>query len=114
VTDATPRFVFPYEAKSGHTPFTEWVDSFGDESAIGALIVARVERIEAGNFANCQSAGRGVSELKIDVGPGYRIYFGELGDIVVLLNGGDKSTQDADITKAHKLWEEFKSRDEHD
>lgn len=110
--DAKPRFVFAYETKNRHAPFTEWLDGFGDESADAAIVVARVERVENGNFGDCEAVGHGVTELKIDEGPGYRVYFGQLGDIVVLLNGGDKSTQTADIKKAHALWDEFKSRDE--
>ena len=114
MTDAKPRFIFSYQAKSGRAPFEQWLDSFGDRSETAATIVARIERVEAGNFGDCESVGRGVSELKIDDGPGYRVYFGQLGDVVVLLSGGDKKTQDADIRKAHVLWEEFKSREGHD
>jgi putative addiction module killer protein len=112
--EAKPRFVFAYETKSGHAFFTEWLDGFGDISASAAIIVARVERVEAGNFGDCWPVGNGISELRIDEGPGYRVYFGQIGDVVVLLNGGDKSTQTADIKKAQKLWEEFKARDEND
>jgi putative addiction module killer protein len=114
VAEAKPRFVFNYETKDGHVPFEDWIDSFGDTSAAAAIIVARIERVEAGNFGDCEPVGKGVSELRIDYGPGYRVYFGQVGDIVVLLNGGAKSTQDADIKHAHALWEEFKSRDEND
>jgi putative addiction module killer protein len=114
VTQAKPRFVFSYETKLGHVPFEEWIDEFGEESEIGAIIVARIERIENGNFGDVESVGKGVFELKIDDGPGYRVYFGQSGDIVVFLNGGDKSTQDADIRRARLLWEEFNSRDDND
>jgi putative addiction module killer protein len=114
VPDAKPRFVFAYETKNRHAPFTEWLDDFGDESPIAAAIVARVERVENGNFGDCYPVGHGVSELRIDDGKGYRVYFGQVGDIVVLLNGGHKDTQTTDIKKAHVLWEEFKSRDEHE
>jgi putative addiction module killer protein len=112
--DAKPRFVFSYETINGHVPFEEWLDTFGDESEIAAIIVARTERVENGNFGDVEPVGKGVFELKIDIGPGYRVYFGQAGDIVVLLTGGDKSTQNADINKARALWEEFKSRDEND
>jgi putative addiction module killer protein len=112
--DAKPRFVFCYETRNGRVPFEEWLDGFGDESAIAAIIVARTERVENGNFGDVEPVGKGVFELKIDVGPGYRVYFGQSGDIVVLLTGGDKSTQNADINNARALWEEFSSRDEND
>lgn len=99
-----------YETLSRHSPFTDWLDAFGDESEVAATIVARLERVEAGNFGDCRSIGKGLFELRIDKGPGYRVYFGQFDDFVVLLNGGNKSTQDADIRKAHALWEEFESR----
>jgi putative addiction module killer protein len=114
VAEAKPRFVFDYQSKNGRKPFQEWIDTFGEESEAGAIIVARIERVENGSFGDCESVGQGVFELKIDVGPGYRVYFGQIGDIVVLLNGGDKSTQVADIRTAHTLWQEFKSRKEND
>lgn len=106
--------MFSYETRIGHVPFEEWLDSFGDESSDAAIIVARIERIENGNFGDVEPVGQGVSELKIDKGPGYRVYFGQSDDVVVLLNGGDKSTQTADIKRAHALWEEFRSRNENE
>jgi putative addiction module killer protein len=110
VTEAKPRFVYSYETKSGHVPFAEWIDGFGDESEIAAIIVARIERVENGNFGDVEGVGEGVFELRIDEGPGYRVYFGQSGDIVVLLTGGDKGTQNADIRKARVLWKEFESQ----
>jgi putative addiction module killer protein len=112
VTEAKPRHVYAYEDKGGHEPFTDWIDAFGDTSLAASTIVARIDRVENGNFGDCEPVGKGVFELKIDFGPGYRVYFGQMDDIVVLLNGGDKGTQNADIRKAHALWEEFNSRDD--
>lgn len=66
--------------------------------------------IGAGNFSNVKSVGKGVSEYRLDFGPGYRIYFGQEGTIVViLLGGGSKKTQGKDIEKAQTLWAEYKS-----
>jgi putative addiction module killer protein len=59
------------------------------------------------NFSNCEPVGNGVHELKIDFGPGFRVYFGEDGDSVILLNGGNKDTQDRDIKKAKEYWEDY-------
>ena len=67
----------------------------------------RMDRIENGNFGDCYPVGEGVSELRIDVGPGYRIYFGQDGDLVVLLHGGDKSTQEKDIKMAKRFWRDY-------
>jgi putative addiction module killer protein len=69
---------------------------------------ARIRRIEEfGNYGDCEPVGDGVFELKLDVGPGYRVYFGiDEGEIILLL-GGDKDTQDADITKAGEYWKEY-------
>ena len=108
--EAKPRYLFFYESANGHAYCKEWLDAF--ESKRGATIVARLDRLEAGLFGDCESVGEGVSELKIDLGPGYRVYFGQLSDVVVLLNGGDESTQSADIQLAHTLWKEFKARGE--
>ncbi|MCL2320041.1 MAG: type II toxin-antitoxin system RelE/ParE family toxin [Treponema sp.] len=69
-----------------------------------ALINERISRIEDGNFGDCYPVGDGLSELRIHYGPGYRVYFKDTGkEIVILLCGGDKSTQQSDITKAHKI-----------
>ena len=71
--------------------------------------MARLERLETGNFGDCK--GVGVSELRIDWGPGYRVYFGRDGQtVIILLCGSDKRKQDSDIKKAVELWQEFVDR----
>lgn len=91
--------------KTVHTTsiFDDWFSALRDRQ--GKLrIQARIDRAELGNFGDCAAVGEGVSEMRIHVGPGYRIYFVERGlEIVVLLAGGDKSTQAKDIKLAHKL-----------
>jgi len=81
------------------------------DAAAKTSIAKRLRRVEAGNFGDCKPAGEGVSELRIDTGPGYRIYFGlrRISD-VVLLCGGDKSSQDRDIEKAKTFWADWKRR----
>ena len=83
--------------------FSAWLAELGDEEA-QARILAAVRKVSLGNFGKHRRLTKKVSELKIDYGPGYRVYFTKRGPIVViLLCGGDKRTQDADIRKAVKL-----------
>jgi putative addiction module killer protein len=73
-------------------------------------ILARVSRMQQGNYGDCKPVGEGVSELRMFFSSGYRVYFGEHGnDWVVLLCGGDKSSQDDDITQAKVYWREYLS-----
>ena len=74
-------------------------------------VLARLDRLENGNFGQCRALQSGVWELKIDHGPGYRVYYSQAGKtILLLLCGGDKRTQQADIERAVMYWKEFKSR----
>jgi putative addiction module killer protein len=83
--------------------FAKWLDGLEDTRA-RARVQARIERLAGGNPGDVKPVGGGVSELRIDYGPGYRVYFTRAGrEIVVLLAGGDKSTQDADIKLAIRL-----------
>jgi putative addiction module killer protein len=89
------------------TPFSEWLASLKDVRAVG-IVRARLNRIRLGNFGDCKFVGSGVEELRIDFGPGYRIYYGRQGSLaVILLWGGDKRTQARDIRKAQKYWKEY-------
>ncbi len=89
--------------------FTRWLGKLKDRAAI-MRINARIRRlIETGNFGDAKPVRDGVSEMRIDYGPGYRIYFIQSGPVfVVLLAGGDKSTQDADIKRAIEIAKEWK------
>lgn len=83
--------------------FADWFAALADARA-KQRIAARIVRIEAGNFGDCRSVGSGVSELRIDVGPGYRVYFTLRGlELVILLCGGDKGSQRRDIARAQAL-----------
>lgn len=83
--------------------YAQWLDNLRDIRA-RARVLARVERLAAGNPGDVKSVGEGVSEMRIDYGPGYRVYFTRRGnEIVILLAGGDKSTQNADIKTAQEL-----------
>ena len=83
--------------------FVQWLDELRDIRA-RARIQARIERLAAGNPGDVKPVGDGVSELRIDYGPGYRVYFTRRGnEVLILLAGGDKSTQDTDIKIAQGL-----------
>ncbi len=96
-----------FRARNGRRPFEEWLDELNDQRAV-ARVLARLARVRQGNLGDCKSVGEGVSELRVDYGPGYRVYFGQKGrTLVVLLCGGDKRTQDRDIRLAKLFWREF-------
>ena len=106
--EATPKEVIIYETPDGKFPFAEWLDSIQDDKA-AAKIVKRIERLKLGNLGDYKSVERGVCELRIDYGSGYRVYFGQLGNtIVIILCGGDKSTQTQDILKAQLYWQNYR------
>ncbi|MCC6953196.1 MAG: type II toxin-antitoxin system RelE/ParE family toxin [Deltaproteobacteria bacterium] len=96
-----------YETSTGRCPFSEWIEGLNDRKA-RAIIRARLNRVQLGNFGDCKGIGDGVFELRIPFGPGYRVYFGRDGDrLVTLLCGGDKGSQDRDIRYAKRLWEDY-------
>ena len=99
-----------YCTVAGDEPFTRWLNALPDRQA-RARILVRLERLEVGNFGDSRYLRDGVSELRIDWGPGYRAYFGRDGEaVVVLLCGGDTRKQAADIKKAVELWNEYGDR----
>ncbi len=90
----------------GVSGFRQWLDTL--DVAARARIQARVLRFESGNFGDAKLLGKGVYEARIMFGPGYRVYFGvHRGEIVLLLLGGDKSTQGGDIRRAQQMWKSF-------
>ena len=99
-----------YITEDGENPFHKWLNSLKD-SAMRARIRVRLNRLRLGNFGDCKSVGKGVSELRIDYGPGYRVYFGKSETtIVILLSGGSKKSQTKDIKLAQKYWADYKRR----
>ena len=103
------REVLYYQSVSGEQPFKEWRDRISDDD-LRAIIYARVGRLRGSNFGDSKSVGGGVSENRIHLGSGYRIYYGVDGNNVVLLCAGEKSTQDADIITAKDYWSDYKKR----
>lgn len=99
-----------YQTPDGRRPLQEWLRSVRDQQAV-ARIEARLARVAAGNLGDCEPVGEGVLELRIDWGPGYRVYFARLGELIVLLLcGGDKRTQQKDIKRAKEYFKDYKAR----
>jgi putative addiction module killer protein len=92
--------------RGGKFPFDDWFEGLTDQMA-AATVATRIQRLRTGDFGDFRDVGEGVIELRIDYGPGYRVYIAQvLGAIVVLLIGGDTSTQERDIKRAQRLWKE--------
>ena len=93
----------------GRQPFVEWLAGLADRQA-RARIQARLAVVAAGSLGDVEPAGEGVLELRINWGPGYRVYCARVGDVVILLDGGDKRTQHEDIKNAKTKFDDFKRR----
>lgn len=97
-----------FKTRKGEKPFSAWLLGLKDQRA-RAKIRARIARMQLGNMGDFASVGGGVLELRIHYGPGFRVYFGQDDNVVViLLCGGDKQSQEKDIEFAKRLWEEYK------
>lgn len=105
-----PKEIREYLTAAGRSPFGEWLRSLKDVRA-RAKIRVRLDRLSVGNPGDCKPVGGGVQELRVDFGPGYRVYLGQDGaSLILLLCGGDKSTQAKDIEAAHEFWVDYKRR----
>lgn len=106
--EVTPKQVEVYETPDGKQPFNEWLSSLKDLRTV-SIITKRIERVKLGNLGDVGSISKGVYELKIDYGAGYRVYFGQIGNtIIILLCAGDKSSQNKDIIQAQLYWENYR------
>jgi putative addiction module killer protein len=98
-----------YLASDGKSPFEEWFS--GLDAAAAAKISVALARLEQGNLSNVKPVGEGILEYRINWGPGYRVYFGRDGDVlVILLTGGTKRRQQKDIDTAKAGWVDYKRR----
>lgn len=96
-----------YRLKNGEIPFDSWLQNLRDIRA-KARVLIRLKRIEMGNFGDSKSVGEGVNELRISEGQGYRVYYGQQGtEVVILLCGGNKSSQQKDIKLAKEYWSNY-------
>lgn len=101
-------------ARDGFNPYVDWLEKLRDTKG-KISVVRRVSRLEGGNFGDHKSVGGGVWELKIDAGPGYRVYYAQAGKVLLLLLCcGDKSTQQRDIQNAKAAWHDWQARQHED
>lgn len=99
-----------YSDSTGHMPFARWIENLTDQRG-RAAIKARLLRVQAGNMGDCKPLRDGVQELRIDHGPGYRVYLSRQGPVLVLLLcGSDKGDQDRTIAKAVEYLTDWKQR----
>lgn len=107
---AIAREVRLYVAEDGRCPYKEWLEALRDIRA-QARIGQRLDRLATGNPGDVKPLGEGLAELRIDYGPGYRVYFGQHEQrLVILLCGGDKTTQSVDIKTARRYWADWRNR----
>lgn len=103
------KVIVEYVDDAGRSPFAKWFRRLDTMAAL--KVRTGIARMESGNFSNVKPVGEGVSECRLDFGPGYRIYFGQDGDtLVILLGGGTKRRQSADIASAKARWTDYKAR----
>ena len=101
-----------YVSRAGKDVFDDWLSELADARA-QAKIANRINRLAAGNFGDCKALRQGVCELRIDWGPGYRVYYAMRGRVcVLLLCGGDKRKQSSDIYRALEYLKDYKERSE--
>jgi putative addiction module killer protein len=101
--------ILEYLDAMGRSPYRDWFDTL--DATAAAKITVAITRIRLGNLSNAKGVGSGVQEYKVDFGPGYRIYFGRDGEaLVILLAGGTKKRQRADIEAAQARWADYKRR----
>jgi len=102
------RLLKIYQDRHGKELFIDWLESIRDITT-RARIKNRLRRIELGNMGDCEPIGKGVFELRLHFGPGYRVYFGEVDDVIIILFcGGDKRSQRKDASRAQEYWIDYK------
>ena len=98
-----------YHDQSGRVPFRRWFEALNAQAV--AKVTTALARLELGNFSNIKGVGSGVYEIRINFGPGYRVYFGKDGEeLVILLAGGVKQRQSRDIQLAKQFWHDYNRR----
>lgn len=109
IVEIGTKLILYYETEQQKCPFLDWLNHL--DFTVSSRIDARLKRVVVGNFGDFKPVGDGVNELRFSFGSGYRVYFAQSGEhIVLLLCAGDKSTQDKDIKLAQNYWADFKRR----
>jgi len=107
--NVTPKTLKIYQDSNGKEPFSDWIRTLTPKDR--ARVIVRLDRVETGNWGDHRSVGEDVYELRFCFGSGYRVYYGELDNtLVLLLCGGDKSSQKKDVKKAKVYWRDYISR----
>ena len=110
--EVAPWDVEVYTPQQGKQPFTEWLNSLKDTQGANKILL-RIRRIQLGNLGDHKFIADGVFELRMKFGQGYRVYFGKVEHrIIVLLCGGDKSSQERDIQQALQHWADYRGRED--
>jgi len=108
--EIAPQTLQEYVTPDGKIPFRDWLAALRDVR-VRARVRVRLNHLRLGNFGDAKPVGDGVSELRIPYGPGYRVYFAPMGSTgILLLCGGDKSTQARDIGRAKRYWMDYQRR----
>ena len=109
--EVTQKGLIIYQDENGNEPFTDWLNKLRDQKG-RRRILTRLRRLEQGNYGDCEPVGEGVSELRMFFGSGYRVYFGEAANnIILIICGGDKRSQSKDIKFAKACWKEYQNND---
>jgi putative addiction module killer protein len=109
--ESIPQVIEVYETAAGKVPYSQWLLALKDKQAF-ARISLRIDRAKLGSLGDHKRIDDGLFELRVDTGAGYRVYFGRVNpEMIVLLWGGDKGTQQRDIEKAAEYWADYRSRD---
>jgi putative addiction module killer protein len=109
--EASPWTVEVYSNQEGKQPFTEWLNSLKDKQGADKILL-RIRRIQLGNLGDHKFIADGVFELRVQFGPGYRVYFGRADNrVILILCGGDKGSQNSDIQQALQYWKDYGSED---
>lgn len=110
INTITERELRNYQIPGGSQPFTQWIVGIKDK-VTRARVLRRLDRLRLGHYGDVKSVGKGVFELRLQFGSGYRVYFAESSQtIIILLCGGDKKTQAVDIQRAQGYWKELQER----